>query len=135
LAFIPKEYDDLPVDFAELYDPTTGQFAHESMTVPRESHTASLLPDGTVLIAGGNELFYYSGSGYPYGSYNTPPSATTEIYHPATGSFTPGPTMKQARAGHSATLLPNGAVLLVGGVGQPWNSWDAIDLTAAEFYQ
>lgn len=75
------------------------------MTIPRIWHTATLLPDGTVLIAGG----------YTRVGGNSSQTATTEIYDPATGSFTSGPTMKQGRFSHSATLLSDGRVLFVGG--------------------
>ena len=69
---------------AELYDPATGTFtATGSMVADRMWHTATLLPDGTVLIAGGY-----------------PGSASTEIYNPATGSFTPGPGTEQWKVFH-----------------------------------
>ena len=41
--------------------------------------------------------------------------ATTEIFDPATGTFTSGPSMSVARAGHSATLFANGRVFIAGG--------------------
>lgn len=109
---------------AELYDPATGLFTPTgSMTIPRIWHTATLLPDGTVLIAGG----------YTRVGGNSSQTATTEIYDPATGSFTSGPTMKQGRFSHSATLLSDGRVLFVGGA----SSDDGIRITAlasAEIY-
>ena len=73
------------------------------MTSKRYLHTATLLPNGKVLIAGGID-----GSGY---------TNTAELFDPASGTFTslsPN-TMTSARDGHTATLLPNGKVLIAGG--------------------
>jgi hypothetical protein len=76
-----------------------------SMTTPRNSHTATLLQDGRVLIAGGT-----SGA-----SDSAKPTQTAELYDPASGKFTPAGDMTTPRLGHSAALLPNGRVLIVGG--------------------
>jgi hypothetical protein len=87
---------------AELYDSTAGTFARTGdMLMSRGSHTATLLNDGTVLIAGG------ASSGGT--------TATTEIYDPATGTFQPGATMHEARFLRTATLLPDGGVVIIGG--------------------
>jgi hypothetical protein len=75
------------------------------MRVARASHTATALPDGRVLVAGG-----FSGSGGEDAPY-----AATEIFDPAAGTFAAGPAMHEARIGHSATTLRDGRVLLVGG--------------------
>jgi hypothetical protein len=64
--------------------------------------TAALLPDETVLIAGGQ---LPGGNGL----------ASTELYAPATGSFYAAGNMTTARAGHTATLLRDGTVLIAGG--------------------
>src|SRR5258708_2989697 len=97
-----------PTDIAELYDPTTGTFTqlNNSMTMTRAYHTATLLNDGTVLLAGGVT-----------GSRNNPlPTTSAEIYIPSTQSFAPANSdMNDSRAEHTATLLSNGMVLLVGG--------------------
>jgi pyruvate/2-oxoglutarate dehydrogenase complex dihydrolipoamide dehydrogenase (E3) component len=83
---------------ADLYDPTSGTFERTGdMSVSRANHTATLLKDGTVLIAGGSS------------------SDTTEIYAPASGTFLPGATMHHARFSHTATLLPDGRVVITGG--------------------
>lgn len=72
------------------------------MLEPRSGHTATLLPDGKVLIAGGmrrNQDFYTS----------------AELYDPATGKFLPTGEMNQRRVGHIAILLRSGKVLIAGG--------------------
>jgi Galactose oxidase, central domain len=85
---------------AELYEPSTGTFsATGTMTVPRVSHTATLLPDGRVLIAGGY-------SGIAGGSF-AGASATAELYDPSTGTFTSTGQMSTPRFWHSAALLKN----------------------------
>jgi hypothetical protein len=77
------------------------------MSIPRWGHSATLLPNGKVLIAGG--------------SNQDPPGihavASAELYDPAMGTFAPTGSLITARNGHSATLLPNGKVLIAGGSG------------------
>jgi len=77
--------------------------ATASMTTPRADYTATLLPSGKVLIAGGRDS-----------SDSIHPSA--ELYDPATWTFSPTGSMTVGRVGHTATLLPNGKVLLTGGL-------------------
>ena len=88
---------------AELYDPSTQLFSRTTMdmTAARSSHTATLLNDGTVLLAGG-----FGANGH---------EATAEIYDPSRDTFTAIGPMITARYGHTATLLNNGKVLLAGG--------------------
>jgi WD40 repeat protein len=91
---------------AELYDPVAGTWsATGSMNTWRQYHTATLLPDGRVLVAGGA---YFDGSGFV-------PMADTELYDPLTELWTPTGAMEAAHLHHTATLLPNGKVLVAGG--------------------
>jgi hypothetical protein len=80
---------------------------HTSTLVPRISHTATLLPDGKVLIAGGRACDVRGCS------FDRLSSA--ELFAPATETFSATGSMSFARAGHTATLLKNGTVLLTGG--------------------
>jgi len=98
------ESDDL--DTTEMYDPVTNRFTAlaSTMTTPRTNHTATLLLNGKVLIAGGA---YHSGSAVN----------TAELYDPVANTFTAlAATMKSRRQAHTATLLSDGRVLLTGGV-------------------
>jgi Galactose oxidase, central domain len=77
-----------------------------SLNDARAGHTATLLPNGMVLVAGGAEFMGYVG---PFASGNA------ELYNPATGVWTVTGSLAFARDGHTATLLPNGKVLVAGG--------------------
>jgi len=109
---------------AEIFDPFAkgaGAFTPiGNMTSPRFKHTATLLSNGTVLIAGG------------FNGGNTSASvATAEIFDPSTSSFTPTGTMNTPRARHTSTLLPDGTVLEAGGI----NGFNGvIAATPAELY-
>ena len=102
---------------AELYDAATGVFSFTgAMTIPRYEHTSTLLPDGTVLIAGGITYTCVSpcllGSGDFFGSEDN-----SELYDPLQGAFTAAGSMTQRRRSHTATLLNDGDVLVAGGDG------------------
>jgi hypothetical protein len=96
---------------AELYDPATGTFLRTGdMMAARSNHTATLLPDGRVLIAGGVAVDYV------YRVSDESDWATAELYDPSTGTFAATANMTTPRSDHTATLLPDGRVLIVGGV-------------------
>jgi len=124
---------------------TPGTFtAVGSMSEPRYLHTATSLPNGQVLVAGGvglatAELFDPStgtfnltgsmgaarmlhtatplpnGRVIMVGGQTVYPIATAEEYNPTTGGFTPLGSMTTERRSHTATLLPNGNILITGG--------------------
>ena len=87
---------------AALAQSPSGFEATGSMTTPRIAHTATLLPNGKVLIAGGTTDF-------------NSVLASAELYDPASRTFTPTGSMITGRAGHTATLLANGKVLIAEG--------------------
>ena len=134
------------LDSAEIFDPATEEFRPTgSLTNAATRHTATLLDDGRVLLAGGYSRLAQlydpaSGSFSETGSMivrRTEHTATrladgrvlitggfdatiqnsTEIYDPATGVFSPAGSMHDFRHAHTATLLPSGQVLIVGGKG------------------
>ncbi len=97
------------------------------MTTNRFFHTATLLPDGRVLIAGG----YMIEAAGPAVPFTTQSSA--ELYDPRTRTFTATGSM-MPRGGHTATLLPNGKVLIAGGGRVSTGSLADPALASAELY-
>jgi hypothetical protein len=93
------------LDSVELYDPGTGMIAAPPMHDKRENHTATLLSDGKVLVVGG---FGYIGEDEII-------LDTAEVYDPADDSWTAVAPMGTARVFHTASLLTDGTVLVVGG--------------------
>jgi Kelch motif/Galactose oxidase, central domain len=103
---------------AEIYDPVAGTWIPTGrMTSPRIYHTATLLAEGAVLVAGGM-------------ADSVGIQASAEIYDPVAGKWTAAGRMIVARDYHTATLLPDGTVLLVGGEG----GYHVPGTTSAEIY-
>ena len=106
----------------EVYDPATGAWAtNGSLTTPRAEHTATMLPSGKVLVAGGNYFRY--GNGWTCLS-------SAELYDPAGGAWTTTGSLNAARYYHTATLLPSGKVLVAAG----WNDANNNPTNGAELY-
>jgi hypothetical protein len=113
--------NDVSLASTEIYDPATGAFtAGPDMKVDRFRHTATLLHDGRILITGG------------YSSAQSHTVSSAEIYDPLTNSFTflPHTTMTHPRMDHTATLLKDGRVLVVGG----WNSVEGRTVASADLF-
>ena len=88
---------------AEVYDPASGTWSLTgSLNTARYDHTATLLPNGMVLVAGGEDSNFVA-------------TADAELYDPVTGTWTPTGSLVEAHTSHTATLLPNGMVLLASG--------------------
>jgi hypothetical protein len=120
---------------AEVYDPATGTFSPTgSMGTPRSSHTATLLADGRVLVTGGNPGENPLGSqSIVLASYRTAATSanilrSAELYDPVTGTFSPTGSMRYFRDRHTATLLQDGRVLVVGGGGEGYDSRTEVEL-------
>jgi hypothetical protein len=115
----------LSVHVHELAGQTLGVFTTTgNMAAPRAAHTATLLPNGTVLITGGSSV----------SDMNARSLSTAELYDPASESFRPTGAMSIPRQQHTATLLGDGRVLVTGGYGSV-QSGQFAELTAtAEIY-
>jgi len=113
-----------PLASTEIFDPATGNWtATGSLNTPRFDQVAVLLPNGKVLVAGGEGELGKALS-------------SAELFDPNTGKWTATGAMADVREYATATLLPNGKVLVVGGLNQGmWNGrGKAEDLSRAELY-
>lgn len=89
----------------EIYDPVLNTMRPApKLTRARDLHTATLLINGRVLVAGG---FTTTGS--------TGTTGTTELFYPETETWTAGASMNVPRDNHTATVLPDGRVMVIGG--------------------
>jgi hypothetical protein len=102
----PVDYPEGPIAEAEIYDPASRMFTMLPADVePRSGHTATLLADGRVLIAGGCCMRNLR---------------SALLFDPRTGEFSPTGPMREPRYLHTATLLRDGRVLLLGGFADSW---------------
>ena len=92
----------------------SGVFENTGSLATARVHTATLLPNGKVLVAGGENA--------------AADLASAELYDPASGTWTTTGSLVNSRSQHTATLLPNGKVLVAGGLG------DGGPLASAELY-
>lgn len=109
---------------SEIYDDVTDSFSFgPQMNEYRSLHTATRLPDGRWLFAGGVNV-------------TNDPQALCEIYDPVADVFVPVAPMGTARAGHAAVLLGDGRVFVSGGLDTVTTGIDTIDhtLNTTEFY-
>jgi hypothetical protein len=111
-----------PTNAAEVYNAVSNTVSAVSggMNVSRFNHSATLMTNGQVLIAGGDSSCASSCT----------VEASTEVFDPVAGSFTSSQAETTGLAGHSGTLLANGNVLLIGGINST-----GITLAADEWYQ
>jgi hypothetical protein len=125
-GFTPYSYGE-----CDLYDSVTNTWsATGTLNTPRGGHTATILPNGEVLVAAGGGLF--------------DDLTSAELYDSATGTWSPAGSLTTARVHYTATLLSNGKVLVAGGtVGSSSaelydptaNAWSAAgSLATARYY-
>jgi N-acetylneuraminic acid mutarotase len=94
-----------------------------TLVTPRTQHTATMLSDGRVLVAGGRS------------QSATDTLSSTELFDPVSNTWKPGPAMGTSRAGHTATMLSDGRVLVVGGTAPAADGSSRFDsLSAAEVF-
>ena len=113
-------------DSTELWDPDSGDDSAfvrgKPLREPRSQHTATLLPDGRVLVVGG--LWWSTGEALVRSS--------AEVWDPVTETFSPAGVLGRGRYEHTATLLPDGRVLIAGG-GAGWDP-NASPITTLEVW-
>jgi hypothetical protein len=117
----PGRHTTIATPESEIYDPLTDTWSRTGdLNLARFAHTATLLQDGEVLIAGGAD-------DEERGTFFD----TAELYDPETGIWTSTGSLKLGRNSHTATLLPNGEVLVA--AGWPTTSSELYDPAVAQW--
>jgi N-acetylneuraminic acid mutarotase len=99
--------NDIYLRSCELYDPVADQWVlTDSMSVRRKDHTATLLPNGNVLVVGGHYAITY-----PYDTY----LMSCELFNANTESWTVTDSLSTPLAGQRSVILSNGNILVAGG--------------------
>lgn len=125
-------FEGNPLASAEIYDPATGSWTTAApMGTPRLGHALTLLRDGRVLATGGSALDPDQTSG---GGQTVRIAASTEIYDPAADAWKAARSMASPRFEHTATLLDDGRVLVVGGLGPTGQGDGTGPLRSTEIY-
>ncbi|HEY3354648.1 MAG TPA: kelch repeat-containing protein [Polyangia bacterium] len=127
---------------ADIHDTDTGAWtATGALLTARQGHTATLLGNGKLLVAGGHAgcvtTTCYDGTGQAYSCCPAASGglASAELYNPATGTWTATGSLATARYEHTATLLGDGRVLVVGGINNVVpGQWGSDALATAEVY-
>ena len=149
----------VPFNSAEVYDPATGTWSvTASLNTARNSHTATLLPNGKVLAAAGlytdtaelydpstgvwsitaktanlNTFGGHTATLLSNGKVLVTGGSEAKLYHPAMGTWSVTASLNTPRSGHTATLLANGKVLVAGGYNVTGNTYNT--LNSAELYE
>ncbi len=108
----------------EIYDPVSNGWTEIANWVTLSGHTATLLANGKVLIAGGTGYLSYPPTGLPQ------TTASADLYDRVANAWSSAGSMSTPRESATATLLPNGQVLIAGGDSGPTNA----SLASAEVY-
>jgi len=97
----------VPVNNADIYNPTTNTWASANLAAARAFHSATRLADGRVVVCGGAQ-----------GTLSAPVSIDgVEVFSPGTNTWAAAPVLTGPRAGHAAALTPDNLLLLFGGQG------------------
>jgi N-acetylneuraminic acid mutarotase len=115
--------EERTIDSVEIYDPASGTWRQAApLAQARYLHTTTLLPDGRVLVTGGGRLLDNSWHG------SEAILSSIEIYDPVSDAWSSLSPLQQARADHTATLLPDGRVFIAGGYAAGYTILDSVEI-------
>jgi hypothetical protein len=119
---LPTGDGEAALAYCERYDPAAGTWTPTgSLATPRKGHEAVALPDGRVLVTGGDAVV--AGHRQGDGGYDPHSLATAELYDPTAGTWAPAAPLPGGRTRHRAVVLrptpEHTLVLVLGGTGEP----------------